>query len=87
MKIFKYTFDIEDEFYLMLSPDCHTVKVDLQDGIPTIWVLVDPDMLTKKTHFKLYGTGHEVDCIENGFYHHAGTFFQGPYVWHLFQEN
>lgn len=58
------------------------VHVGLQDRTPTIWAVVDPDAKRKELRrFKIYGTGHGIR--ENA--KHVGTWFQGPYVWHLFE--
>ncbi len=82
--IYKFEFEIKDSFKLMLSPDCNTVKVDLQNEVPCAWILVDSENMTKETEFRIFGTGHPIDI--DGFFH-AGTFYQGYFVWHLFQEH
>lgn len=71
----------------MLSPDCNAVKIDMQDGIPTMWILVDTEDLTQETEFRIYGTGQELTHDIDGFFFHAGSFFQGTFVWHVFQQH
>lgn len=46
-----------------------------------IWALVDPDATEEERHFLLIATGQAVPDEAR----HLGTFFMGPYVWHLFE--
>jgi hypothetical protein len=50
---------------------------------PVFWAIVKPEREAKQALFRLYATGEEFDPE----YHHRyiGSFFSGPFVWHLFQ--
>jgi len=84
-KIFKYEFEIEKRFSLNLPMVNEIVHVECQDGTPCIWAIVDPDVATEPTDFRVVGTGHPIEDDEYDTLYHQGTFQQGPFVWHLFQ--
>lgn len=82
MRVFKYQFEIEDDIEIKMPWHGQVLKVDMQDGKPTLWALVDDTYTTETRRFLLRGTGHPVpDDVM-----HRGTFFDGPFVWHLFEE-
>jgi len=58
----------------------------LQDDVPTLWVLLDPDEKRQEyRRFRLVGTGNPID--EDGELVHIGTVVghEGQFVWHLFE--
>jgi hypothetical protein len=57
------------------------VKIDMQDGVPWMWIFIDTDLEVVKRKFEIYGTGHS---IEDGRVY-RGTFFQNMFVWHVFE--
>lgn len=83
--IWKFPFVINDEINFYRIPrGGEVIHVDLQDGIPTIWVLVDPSQPDgDRRIFKIFGTGHPIDDPENLKF--IGTFQQHSFVWHLFE--
>lgn len=85
-KIFKYTFLIVRDIQLVLPKNAEILSVQLHDGEPCMWALVDPDAATETRYFKIHGTGHEVTAIEPYQQRiHISTFQDGEYVWHLFE--
>ena len=91
MKVFKYKIEKYQNEYGVYQFDIpspmQVLHVDVQDGIPTLWCLVDdesPIVTTKKFH--VVGTGKPIE-FNTGLADHVGTFREGPYVWHLFMEN
>lgn len=81
--VYKYGFDITDDFELELPKGARILHVDVQNGYPYIWALVDPDAPKEKKKFHLAGTGHPInEKIKN----HIGTFLlhEGALVFHLF---
>ncbi len=77
-----------------LTPNCTTLdmphdaqilSVQIQRGYPKLWALVDTNAPEKTRHFRIYGTGDEIDDSENLKY--IGTFqMHGALVWHLFEK-
>lgn len=82
--IYKYpitTPDSDNKVHLYMPSSAVPLHVNVQGGQPMLWAMVDTREPLREHVFYLYGTGH--DCNR----HHSeyvGTFFDGPYVWHLF---
>jgi len=79
--IHKYHFPIQEEFTLPIPPQHEIVLVELQDGIPTMWVEIKPSPTIHKS-FSIIGTGH---AIPPG-WSHVRSFQQAGYVWHLYEK-
>lgn len=79
--VHKYNFEITDEFKLELPYKHKILKVCIQPttGLPTMWVSYCPIDPKQEVNFRLVGTGHTHRAQV-----HIETFFQGPFVWHLF---
>lgn len=60
------------------------LTVQMQDGKPYIWVLLDPKEKEYPHIFEIYGTGHTIEDSQCNIY--IGTWQDGPYVWHLFKS-
>lgn len=84
------------KFPLGVAPDDATVTLEMPAGAqivqfaggehsavfaPTIWAIVDTDEQPEPRRFTVYGTGHPLP--RNG--RHIGTYFDGPFVWHVFE--
>lgn len=83
-KIFKYKIEVEDMPVLELPEGAEILTVQVQNGEPHLWALVDESRPTKRRYFELYGTGHPVpDAVRN----YIGTFQMrgGNLVFHLFE--
>lgn len=81
--VFKYDIPHEDECQIDMPAGAELLSVGCQiDGLK-LWARVDPRAPFETRVFKLRGTGHEIEesCA------YVGTMFEGPFVWHLFEEN
>jgi hypothetical protein len=58
--------------------------VQMQNGIPCIWAIVDPEAPKEKVNIRVYGTGHEIP--EDAGLGYLGTVQDGPFVWHFFND-
>lgn len=85
--IYKYQFKICEQFKIMLSPNCNPLMVELQNGIPTMWILVDTEEMTRETKFRVVGTGHNLEFLNEELFFHAGSFIHDKFVWHVFQSH
>ena len=68
--------------------EAHIIKfltVQLQNGQPCVWAIVDPERTPKKYKINIIGTGWESTNIDPSQY--IGTIQTGSYVWHCFWEN
>ena len=88
--VYKYPCPIEDSFSLDLPVGAEILHLDVQRGVPCLWILVNPSKTAKtETRAFLYvGTGHE---HPSRFWHgleHVGTvqLEKGTLVFHLFEE-
>lgn len=100
-KIWKYPFPIKDEFELEMPIIAQILKVDVQQGLPCLWVLVETDTVNMTYKFRLFGTGHpipggplwskpplrtvKIQQNDGSILEYFDTFMMRPFVWHLFQ--
>ena len=59
------------------------LAVQLQDGRPCIWAIVNTDESLKERKVCIVGTGHDCDVPPDWY---LGTFQQSIFVWHVFVE-
>ena len=59
-KVFKYRIPIDDSFVLKLPVGAKILMVQVQNQIPCIWALIDPDAVYEDRQFRLAGTGHPI---------------------------
>ena len=81
--IWKFPFDVADTLTLYVpGPDTFKpVFVGMQQGRPTLWAEVDTEAPPGAFPLLIRGTGHELQGNED---RHVGTFFSGPFVWHVY---
>lgn len=82
MKVCKYP--LESSTPDLFIPDGGEVlSVQVQDGKPCIWALVDDSKSEMRRRFKMYGTGKNLEDPVNEEY--VGTFQLNGFVFHLFE--
>lgn len=54
------------------------------ENVICFWALVNPDSRYVIRRFHVYGTGHEISTPG---LQHRGSIVDGPFVWHVFEEN
>jgi hypothetical protein len=83
--IHKYSFPYlgSPAFTLELPEDYCLLAVQVQDGVPCLWALVDTDMPKRVYRFQVFGSGSAIPDVL-GVLDHVATFQMPPYVWHLF---
>lgn len=81
--IYKYPLILKERQQIELPTSAKFLSLQVQDGTPTIWCMVDTSMQsTYMASVYIFGTGHEVTCSEDCTF--LGTVQQGSYVWHVF---
>ena len=82
-KIWKFPLHIIKGKQTISAPsDFIVTHVDMQGPQLFIWALVDPDSITTKHSFEVYGTGHEINRGQKL----LATVMDPPnYVWHVFE--
>ncbi len=81
---FKYIFEITHSITIEMPKNALILDLQIQNGIPCLWAVVDLDESMVPYNFVLLGTGHPVPDEEYEL-QHISTFQQGEFVWHLFQ--
>lgn len=84
--VWKYPFRIENVIELDL-PGGHLAQilsVQTQNGMPTLWALVNPNVAVSRVKLLCFGTGHPIDGDKIGAF--IGTFqmYDGGLVFHIF---
>lgn len=83
--IWKYELPIEDQFVLQLPVDSKVLSLQMQNGIPCIWVRVNTKAIgTLPQYFHWFGTGQP---LNSGAVNFIGTIQMDTMVFHLFQED
>ena len=86
--IWKYTLSIGGRETHMMPSGAQALTVQMQDGAPCVWALVDPNAPKAARTFYIFGTGHGIDMPDELRY--IGTFQPNeggsPLVFHLFED-
>lgn len=82
--VYKYDIPSFKASEIQMPEGAQILSLQVQDGRPRIWALVNPEARPKAREFMVVGTGHE---IERENIRHIGTWQQmdGALVWHLFE--
>lgn len=82
--IWKFPLYIVDEQTVQLPDTAQPLSVQIQDGEPCLWALVDPQAPSNPRRVKIFGTGNPVDISGN--WNFVGTIQERIFVWHIFIE-
>lgn len=81
--IHKYPMSQETTF-ISMPKGAKILDLQVQDGTPTIWALVDDEAELEKRNFQTVGTGWPLNDAIRGF-PHIGTVQIDGLVWHIFE--
>ena len=76
-----YKYQLPGVGALKLPLGAQILTVQLQNGSPTLWALVQPDNALVDRTISIVGTGSEVE--DNMKY--ICTYMDGPFLWHAFE--
>jgi hypothetical protein len=82
--VYKYEIPLETAFELRLPSGAKILTVQLQDGQPHIWALVDPRVRPTVRRFIMMGTGSPIPPT---LLEYVGTFQMKDLVFHLFETS
>ena len=85
--IYKYPIKIIDRQTFPIPVGANILTVQVQNGNPFVWAMVDTEALTEEVSIRVYGTGHPISDRSNLEY--IGTFqsmYGGHLVFHVFKE-
>lgn len=82
--IWKFPFSIEEFIGLRMPANATLLHVDVQNGTPCLWAVVNPDEPMVLRNLRVIATGQAfaVDYDDE----HVATFQSGQFVWHVFDE-
>ncbi len=85
MRIWKYPLEITDSQSLKLPLNAKFLSAINQNGIPTLYYLVEPDVKTKTIEILIIGTGNPISEYLDK-YDFLGTVstHNDKLVWHIF---
>lgn len=82
--VYKYPFELTPKVSFDLPAGAAILRFYVQPlSGPCMWAQVDPSFPKEKREFRIYGTGHAIEEPET--LKHLATFFDGPYVWHVYE--
>jgi hypothetical protein len=84
MTIHKFPLIVADRQTIAMPPAAVILTVQVQRGIPCVWVMLNPDEVRVPRTIMIHGTGHE---FAGTLYRHIGTFQLdgGSLVFHAFE--
>jgi hypothetical protein len=81
LTIWKFPVSIEAAFKVTLPEGAEIVHIETRGGATFMWAIVDTRAPREVVELRLVVTG---GIIDRDFERYIGTFFDGPYVGHLF---
>ncbi len=83
LAVWKYSLGMIPQGTVEIQRGAKILSVGEQEGIMTIWALVDTDEIKVHRNILVVGTGHvyEDETFDKEF---IGTIFFGAYVFHIF---
>ena len=84
--IYKYRLSVQDRQEICIPSGASLLSVQMQNGTPCLWALVNTGNPLEEVVIRMYGTGHEV--TNPGTLEFIGTFQYVEYglVYHVFKE-
>jgi hypothetical protein len=81
-----WKYELKITFFPQIIPmpeDAKILSVQVQDGIPQLWALVNPDNRLMSQEILTIGTGHHIEIHPN-FLKHIDTYQLNGLVFHIF---
>ena len=81
--IYKCSLKLKDENIIKIPEKSEIMDIQMQNGLPVMWVLVDTDSPVIDVKISIYGTGCNIPegTTENDY---IATVQDGSMVWHFF---
>ena len=74
LTIHKFPFATTDNVTIEMPEGALILDVQVQEHIPCLWALVDPDAPKVGRSFRIYGTGQPINDFAGGLGIHIGTY-------------
>jgi hypothetical protein len=84
--IWKYELAVDDEQIIAMPMGAQVLSVQVQHGVPCLWVRCQPDAPTAPVRVITLGTGHPAEHVED--LQFVGTYqlLGGNFVGHVFVQ-
>lgn len=89
--IYKYPFEVKDVVKIKVkalegitSFKDQLLNIDVQNGTPCLWCLVDKDAPEWEVTLRIVGTGHPCDDVSKTDFLGSFMMFEGSLVFHVF---
>lgn len=86
MTIWKYDLEITDEQKIKMPLKAKVLCVQIQNGLPKIWIKVNPENEKEERTFLTVGTGHIMLKNDMQYDEYIGTYQFKELVFHLFER-
>jgi len=87
MRIWKWTLSVLDVQTVQMPKGAQVLSVQVQDGEPQLWAMVDEQAPTEPRTFATYGTGHPLpDVANHGRFVSTYQMHSGRLVFHVFDQ-
>ena len=84
--IWKYSLEVEGSQTIAMPWGAEILTIQMQKGVPYLWVLVFPENDVKERKFITYGTGHPIKQTQNLHEQYIGTYQPSSgLVFHVFE--
>ena len=83
--IYKFKLQTTDEQQILMPEGAEILTVQLQDGEPQLWALVDTDQPKTKRYIEIFGTGNPITGIGPRKYIATYQLRGGALVFHVFE--
>lgn len=83
--VWKFPFEVTDEFELRMPSGASVLGVAVQHGTPTVWAMVDPGSETEDRCFRIAGTGHPINNPSRLRFVGMFMLHGGDLVFHVFE--
>ena len=84
-KIFKYELSFENRTFLKMPEKSEIMDIQIQNGKPVMWAMVEPDSREIEVKINIYGTGWTIDHLATKD-EYLATICDGELVFHFFMN-
>lgn len=84
-QIWKYQLE-QMHSSIMMPIGAEILTMQLQNGKPCIWALVDPEAEKSIREIEIHGTGHDISYTDIIQRKYIGTYQVEPFVFHVFER-
>lgn len=80
-----WKFEIKNNTSIEIPTNAEILTCQTQNGIPCLWILVDPEEEKQTRYFNIYGTGYII-TEDPGKYINTFQMQGGMFIFHVFEK-